>query len=79
MECSFHNQKGIKMEIKKCCRESQINIGLLEFKPTEENFANLGRLVFEVLNRPESKRKYSIVIKDRKCILHCQEVVIHGT
>jgi hypothetical protein len=65
--------------MKEANKDTDISIGLLEFRPTEENFAKIGRMVWEVLNRPESRRKQTYKIQGKKTELHCQEVIVQGT
>lgn len=61
---------------KAAAAEHQVTVGMLEFKETPEYFEKLGRLVWDILKRPESERCY-LEYKGQK--LHCQECVVHGT
>ena len=61
---------------KEFATESQVSVGLLEFKPTPENLQALGKTVWEVLQRSSSRKPY-IEIKGTK--LYCYECVVHGT
>ncbi len=63
-------------QTKQACKESQITIGMLEFRPTKEKFEAVGKMVWEILNRPESKRTY---LKYKGKELICYECVIQGT
>jgi len=56
-----------------------ISVGLLEFKPTDENLIRLGRLVWEKLNNFESEKADEFVIEGKKHWIKYREVIVHGS
>lgn len=55
--------------------ESDVNVGIIECR-TEKDFAELGRLVFDVLIRKESERE---LVKTKYGIVTTRECVVHGS